>query len=292
MNSRVTHALRPWFIVVTGFIVLVAATSYAARFIDDPLDRAILLACNPDNYVPVLDEFMLFLTDYGIDLVAIIFPIWAVGYYVCRKKAERRPKVQRAFRGLAVMFGLIYGSGIWWMHYTYWTICIPLGVAFFVGLWMAGASFVRLSDAALDEGIRVFWLTLLTVFLMNALAEHFLKDTVCRPRPFNIANADWNWAIRPIPNGVVRGNYSYVSGHASALFALLTPLFWALRNRWLQGAIIVVCALHGFTRIYVAAHYPYCVLMGSLLGFAIGTLVYFTFTRHRRRNAALSAAKA
>jgi hypothetical protein len=47
-------------IVVIGYLVLYEITLLGAKLINDPLDAAILLALQPDHYVPVLDEFIVF----------------------------------------------------------------------------------------------------------------------------------------------------------------------------------------------------------------------------------------
>ena len=33
--------------------------------------------------------------------------------------------------------------------------------------------------------------------------------------------------------------------------------------------------LQGVGRVYTAAHFPFCVFMGGLLGFGMGTLIFF-----------------
>jgi membrane-associated phospholipid phosphatase len=33
--------------------------------------------------------------------------------------------------------------------------------------------------------------------------------------------------------------------------------------------------LLGFSRVYTAAHFPFCCIMAGVLGFSVGTLVFF-----------------
>jgi undecaprenyl-diphosphatase len=79
---------------------------------------------------------------------------------------------------------------------------------------------------------------------------------------------------------------SFPSGHAATAFAGVTILA-AFAPR-LGPALLVLAALVAWSRVYVGVHYPLDVLVGALLGTAVG-LVFVYVTRWRRR-AARSAA--
>jgi membrane-associated phospholipid phosphatase len=83
---------------------------------------------------------------------------------------------------------------------------------------------------------------------------------------------------------IVRGGYSYYSGHSSGLFAAVTPMIWAVKNPKLKLFFFGWATLHAFSRIYLAAHYPFCVLIGSIAGFIWGTLVVICFKIYRPIN--------
>ena len=72
-----------------------------------------------------------------------------------------------------------------------------------------------------------------------------------------------------------------MSGHATALFAVLTPVFWRTRDRGLRAALLSWATVHAATRLYLAAHFPFGVWMGSLLGIALGTLATRLLVRTR-----------
>jgi membrane-associated phospholipid phosphatase len=133
-----------------------------------------------------------------------------------------------------------------------------------------------MDDAWMRSFGRMFWLALLSVYLTDFVATDYLKEAVARPRPLNGANKPWNEQVRIIPDEVLRGNNSYPSGHTSSTFALLTPYFWYTRKRKVRAGLMTWCVLQGFSRVYTAAHFPFCCLMGALLGFGVGTLVFFT----------------
>lgn len=273
--------LRPWGIVLAGFLGIFGFILIMSQLIYDPLDRAILLACNPNHYVPVIDELMILITDYSVFVFSVLFISWEVAYLICRGRPHRRWWVSRTLQILGVGFGIYYGSGVFRAKYEYTIIFLPLGVIFLAGYWFLGWTIAHWDEQTLRRGGLVFRLTLLSVFLTNGIAEDSIKKIVGRPRPLAGVNEDWHAPIRRIPDEIVRGGYSYVSGHASSLFALTTPMALATANPWVRGAIFGWSAVHAYTRVYTAAHYPYCSLMGSVLGFAIGALVFAAFWEKR-----------
>ena len=139
-------------------------------------------------------------------------------------------------------------------------------------IWM----FRTMSDDTMRRFSRVFWLVLLAGVMTDFGITQPIKETIKRPRPFNDANKPWNEKIRPIPEEVLKGTNSFPSGHTSGTFALLTPLFWFARDRRVRAGLMLWATLQGVGRVYTAAHFPFCVLMGGLLGFGMGTLIFFT----------------
>ncbi len=139
-------------------------------------------------------------------------------------------------------------------------------------IWM----FWKMDDDTMRRFSRVFWLVLLAGLITDFGITQPIKSTIARPRPFNDANKPWNETVRPIPEEVLKGNNSFPSGHTSGTFALLTPLFWFARNRKVRAGLMLWATLQGVGRVYTAAHFPFCVFMGGLLGFGMGTLIFFT----------------
>jgi undecaprenyl-diphosphatase len=61
--------------------------------------------------------------------------------------------------------------------------------------------------------------------------------------------------------------HSLPSGHATVAFACATVLALAVPR--LRAPLFVLAALIAFSRVYVGVHYPFDVLVGALLGFAL-----------------------
>lgn len=262
--------------LVGGYVAIVAATVAASTLVDDALDRAVLLAVNPDAYVPVLDEAVVLVTDFSERILGVVLLSWLGGYLAYGHKPERRRLVARAIKAEAVLLGVLAASGALWGGYELEVVFVPCGAALGAALWGAARSFERCDDDALRRFARVVGLVALSSLLTSAIAEGLVKQLVARPRPLADVNAGWNHAVRLLPDEVVRVGHSYASGHAAGLFALVTPLVWAARRAPVKAALLLWALLHAATRVYVAAHYPACALAGSFMGFAVGSLVFFS----------------
>lgn len=128
------------------------------------------------------------------------------------------------------------------------------------------------------------------VLLLAALAVTFLindiilKNIVERPRPF----VDHPELIPPIrlPDG-----FSFPSGHSASSFAAAAVLLFC-GKRWWGIAALILAGLIAFSRAFLFVHYPSDVLIGSLLGFAVGTACVFLARRFFPPETPLGAGKA
>lgn len=124
----------------------------------------------------------------------------------------------------------------------------------------------------------VFYATALAYLLGEGLSA-VGKELVGRDRPF-VVEPD------PPPLGIVPGTPSFPSGHATVSFACATVLAVALPR--LAIPLYLLAAAIAWSRVVVGVHYPLDVLVGALLGTAIGLLVTTALRRlprARRRSA-------
>jgi membrane-associated phospholipid phosphatase len=187
---------------------------------------------------------------------------------------RRKPVLGWAFAVISVvLLAVMFKS---WKNHTYIganVLMVLMSIAAFgTFIWL----FRTMDDDTMRRFSRVFWLVLLAGLLTDFGVTQPIKSAIARPRPLNDANKPWNNTVRPIPDEILRGNNSFPSGHTSGAFALLTPLFWFTRDRRVRGGLMLWATLQGVGRVYTAAHFPFCVLMGGLLGFSMGTLIFFT----------------
>ncbi len=265
-------------IVVAGYAIT-AGLVYAAGLwlvpITDPYDKAILAAINPDNYAPGFDQFFRFLTDYTNPL--IILPM--VSWLIARGLYRLFPNHKGVFTGLlfleTIVLTVLTALGRIWPNTTYMGVNIMADIVVFVVFSMTAVIFHKMENEAMHRLACVFGLMILSGAITDWGATGRIKGAVARPRPFNDANKPWNLQVRPIPDEYLRGANSFPSGHTSGTFALLTPLFWYVRDRRIRAGLLTWATLQGVSRVYTAAHFPFCCLMGGILGFTIGTIVFF-----------------
>ncbi|MGG3305932.1 phosphatase PAP2 family protein [Paenibacillus lautus] len=94
-----------------------------------------------------------------------------------------------------------------------------------------------------------------------------IKKIVRRDRPFRVLEQV------KIGNFPLK-DYSFPSGHTTAIFAVITPLLF-LVSPLPTILLIILAALVGLSRIYWGYHYPTDCLAGSLIGFGSGWLVVY-----------------
>ena len=248
-----------------------------SNFINDEIDWNMLLVINPDVYIPILNELMVFITNCSMAIFAVGFIFWEIGYATYRKDPSNPQNQQKAVR-LVIIMGIIIaiiGAIIIFIKYEYKTVGIVFAAVVIVGFWMLGKTYVKLKIEYLDRFSVAMTMIIISIVLNAALSEQLIKYIVQRWRPMNDYYSSYNTAVVLIEDAITRSGYSYVSGHSSALFALVTPIVFLVKDRKIKGTLIVWAALHALSRVYVAAHFPLCITMGSIMGIIYGTLAYF-----------------
>lgn len=265
--------------MVAGFGLVFFITYEAGKHIVplvDGLDKTILAAVNPDTYLPVMDEFIRALTDYSNFLFAIGMVSWMVAYGIYRLC---RGKGKNVITGLLlvemVVVAILAAFGKLWPNKTLIGANVFLVVWLLMTLGGTAYAFYRMDDEGMRRFAGVFWLVAVSIYLTDIDITNTIKETIARPRPLHVANKPWNEHVRVIPEEELHGANSFPSGHTSGTFALFTPIFWYIRNRKARAGLFSWGVLQGFSRVYTAAHFPFCVLMGGFVGFSVGTLVFF-----------------
>ena len=147
--------------------------------------------------------------------------------------------------------------------------------------WVKGPLLVALAWCADLRGRRLIPLIALAAtasFFVASAVNFVLKDLVARDRPPEAIGFD---ALVGVP-----GSPSFPSGHAMTAWATATAVaVLAPKMRW---PVLALATLIGFSRVYLGVHFWLDVLVGSLLGLAIG-LAFAWPLRSRCRRRAVAA---
>ncbi len=276
---------RPqWLYLIFGFIAITLVVYALSFFINDKIDWRILLFLNPDSAIPVVDDLMILITDYSLLGYGVVFFFWEIGYQASKRTRITKENTNRALKIIGLVLSVVACTAYFWAGYAHPMIFMPLAIIVIGSFWLIGNSMTLYDDEKLNQISCLFWLTLLSGLLAELAAEGIIKDIVGRPRPLSEAYSVYNAGIRIVADEVVMGGHSYVAGHSTVFFAMVTPMiYFASKNRFKAG-LFVWASVHSFSRVYLAAHFPYCSLVGSLLGFSMATLIVMTFGAMKLKN--------
>lgn len=137
-------------------------------------------------------------------------------------------------------------------------------------MWIA----LALAAVLLRRRAPSLFLTVAVAVFAADGAATALKQLFDRPRPY-VRDPE------PEPLTTTALQVGFPSGHAATSFAGATVLALALPRAALP--LFALAALVAASRIYVGVHYPGDVLVGALLGVAVGALVWAAVVRRRRR---------
>ena len=111
---------------------------------------------------------------------------------------------------------------------------------------------------------------LLGVTIGAIFTNLFIKIVIARPRPY----ADENGFFYPLwqlMGAHTESDKSFPSGHTTAAFATMTPVFLLGKKRWSWLALLFG-VLMGISRVYLVVHYPSDILGGLIVGVIAGVL--------------------
>jgi undecaprenyl-diphosphatase len=124
------------------------------------------------------------------------------------------------------------------------------------------------------------WITILSIALMILLSDQIadlIKDSVQRFRPSHNPIIENIVHVLKAPDGRIYrgGDFGFVSSHASNSFAAAAFISMFFAKRWLTILMFTWAVLVCYSRIYLGVHYPLDVLCGGLLGFSVGTGIFY-----------------
>lgn len=127
-----------------------------------------------------------------------------------------------------------------------------------------------------ELGVCIFGAVCCGALITNII----LKDSIARPRPFEMAEQFRQWWV--FVGAPAEDGFSFPSGHVTAAAAGMTAISLMRGKKWIAPSAVIV-VLMAISRNYLMAHYPSDVLFAMLIGTASGfiawliTLLIFRF---------------
>jgi len=130
-------------------------------------------------------------------------------------------------------------------------------------IWIAIAVVLLLYKKYRKVGFLIS-LSLIGSLLINNM---FLKNTIARPRPYNVVPG----LTRLVP---ALTDYSFPSGHTGSSFAAAVIIALYMPKKYGVPALILAILI-AFSRLYLGVHYPTDILGGMITGTGIALFIRF-----------------
>ncbi|PKK39726.1 hypothetical protein ABB02_01067 [Clostridiaceae bacterium JG1575] len=118
-----------------------------------------------------------------------------------------------------------------------------------------------------QQYFRPFAVQAAVTLIISTIVVQLLKRIFKRKRPFEQMES-----LRSIRIGV--DQFSFPSGHTAAAFALAASMSLLTRGAAISAGFLFLAFCVGFSRIYLAVHYPSDVIAGALIGSFFAILVH------------------
>ncbi len=115
--------------------------------------------------------------------------------------------------------------------------------------------------------------------IMAQLLKHLVFPDHLRPVKFL---SDSGVDIRTVPGVEIHLYHGFPSGHTTTAFAVWFGLALMVRNIYLKIFFLLLATAVGFSRIYLAQHFPEDVLAGAALG-GLSALIFLNLTAGWKR---------
>ena len=118
---------------------------------------------------------------------------------------------------------------------------------------------------------KMLAVVVLMAYFSSGLFTQILKNIIYAPRPrIYFEASQYLFHVDNFGNSG-GGASSFPSGHTTSAFALATVFAIHFRKKYKSMLLLVAAALVGYSRIYLAQHFPVDVLVGACIGIVFAT---------------------
>jgi undecaprenyl-diphosphatase len=164
----------------------------------------------------------------------------------------------------------VFWDNFFWI-YTHISTWIPLYLSFF---------FVFMYKKHWKEIAWTLLTVALVIVLTDQISSHIFKPLFHRFRP--TWHPDFMDQV-DIVFGYRGGMYGFISGHAANSFGFAAFTALLFRKRLFTGVVLMFAILNSYSRIYIGVHFISDVVVGALVGAAVGYAGYLFYNWGRFR---------
>lgn len=124
------------------------------------------------------------------------------------------------------------------------------------------------------KGLLIILMGIISVAFADLSAKHLFKEVFQRYRPSH--NLILSKELHFVYN-YKGGLYGFVSSHSANMYAIASTLgfFFYKKSVIYMCFLIIWAGIIAYSRVYLGVHYPSDILVGGVLGFLIGYIVYY-----------------
>lgn len=127
----------------------------------------------------------------------------------------------------------------------------------------------------LTAGKRKKAITLMLAFLYSGIWAQIAKKVFHTPRPkyfFEQINFQYTHFVEGLS---MHDTNSFPSGHTASAFAMATVFVLVFKKKKISLPCVFIAVLIGYSRIYLAQHFPIDVMIGALIGVLCAVMSYY-----------------
>ncbi len=159
------------------------------------------------------------------------------------------------------------------MHAMFWDYFMPMYSGRFIWVPMYAAVLFLLYRSFGWRTATIYLLAIaLTITIADQACASWIRPYVARLRPSNLDNP--LSLLTQIVDGYRGGSYGFPSCHAANSMAFASFVAMMVK-RWRFTLFIMLWAfINCYTRVYLGVHYPGDLLVGAVIGSAVGCLMF------------------